>query len=196
MLLDKHKVLLRPIKYSSSCTEQAILGYHYRRILAKTSSILLILHTGISQRPTGSSHTSSKSPAALRCLCFLFFFRKGPPAEQLHCLNLHVSLVTGNNAAIAQADPQNIEGLCRISSWMVFLSPGPWGRPDPCAAVAATLQEPAAPAPELSSRHCWYLALRTCHLKVSLRWMSLERPGAAWLIPGAELPLGTPGAAQ
>lgn len=28
---------------------------------------------------------------------------------------------------------QNIEGLCVISLWMVCLSPGSWGRPDPCA---------------------------------------------------------------
>lgn len=100
-------------------------------VLAKASSLPLILHTGISRSPPGSSHASSKSPAALRRLSFPFLFRKSPPTKQPDCLNLHVSLETGNNAAVAQADPQNIEGLCLISSWMVVLSPGPWGRPDP-----------------------------------------------------------------
>lgn len=80
-----------------------------------------------------------------------------------------------------------------IPLWMVFLSPGPWGRPDPCAAVAATLQEPAAPAPELSSRHCWYLALRTCHLKVSLRWMPPEWLSAAWSHGGSSEGRTAPG---
>lgn len=72
--------------------------------------LLLILHTGISQSPTGSSHTPSKSPATLICFCFIIFFRKVPPAEELHCLNLHVSLVTGNNAAIAQAALKTLKG--------------------------------------------------------------------------------------